>query len=62
MRTEEAWASFTIRDFIAMEMNLNCSVKYSGLEVVYCSHSHDAGVRCPNGELQLHGLLLRLTV
>ena len=28
---------------------VNCTVKYSGLEVVYCRHSHDAGVRCPNG-------------
>ena len=31
---------------------VNCSVDFSGLEVVHCRHREDAGVRCPSGELK----------
>ena len=32
---------------------VNCSVDFSGLAVIHCRHSEDAGVRCPSGELEL---------
>ena len=34
---------------------LNCSVEQSGVDVTFCRHNEDAGVRCPSGELELQG-------
>ena len=34
---------------------LNCSVEEPGADVEYCGHHEDAGVRCPSGELEMHG-------
>ena len=45
---------FTEFECIGNESNLlNCSFDSRSFDIVHCKHSEDAGVRCPNGELDM---------